>query len=227
VFYTLGAYENSICCIFDHQSKTCALVNPAWEADLFIKTISDKGYKLTDIWLTHWHDDHINAVDELVEKTQAQVYASTAEISYLQINSPVIALKNNQQLTLGATIITAIDTPGHSAGGMSYILNGHIIVGDSLFVYGAGNCSLPGADISQFFQSMQKFNTLDDGLQLHCGHNYGCKINTTIGEQKRGNAFLLIDNETDFIKYINKMQQGLIPYPIKPTNQAELNKLLK
>ena len=48
VLYHIGAYENSIHFIFDKATKTCAIVDPAWEPDLFLKKIKDKGYTLTD-----------------------------------------------------------------------------------------------------------------------------------------------------------------------------------
>ena len=69
VLYHIGAYENSIHFIFDKATKTCAIVDPAWEPDLFLKKIHDKGYTLTDIWITHWHGDHTNAVDDIANKT--------------------------------------------------------------------------------------------------------------------------------------------------------------
>ena len=37
ILYHVGTYENSIHFIFDHASKTCAIIDPAWEADLFIQ----------------------------------------------------------------------------------------------------------------------------------------------------------------------------------------------
>ncbi len=43
ILYHVGTYENSIHFIFDHASKTCAIVDPAWNADLFIQKITDKG----------------------------------------------------------------------------------------------------------------------------------------------------------------------------------------
>jgi glyoxylase-like metal-dependent hydrolase (beta-lactamase superfamily II) len=74
VLYHIGAYENSIHFIFDEETKTCAIVDPAWEPDLFLKKIEDKGYTLTDIWITHWHGDHTNAVDDLANKTGSKNY---------------------------------------------------------------------------------------------------------------------------------------------------------
>ena len=73
---------------------------------------------------------------------------------------------------------------------------------------------------------MQKLKQVDDSVMLHCGHDYGCKINTTMGEQKQGNAFLVIDNEDDFVNYVNGMQQGIIAYPTDALSHAEIQAML-
>jgi hydroxyacylglutathione hydrolase len=226
ILYHIGTLEDSIHFIFDHNTKTCAIVDPAWDAPLFIDRIRNKGYTLTDIWLTHWHFDHTNAVDEIVQATGAKITVGVNEVSYLQINSLPETVENNDTIFIGNTVAKIINTPGHSAGGICYLLDGHIIVGDTLFVYGAGHCSLPGGNINELFHSMQKLKYIDDDVMLHCGHDYGSKINTTMGEQKQGNAFLLLDNEADFVNYVNGMQQGKIPYPTNAMTKKEIKVIL-
>jgi len=226
ILYHVGMYENSIHFIFDHASKTCAIIDPAWEADLFIKRVTDKGYTLTDIWLTHWHNDHMNAVDEIADKTGAEITAGINEIPYLQISNPIKTVEDNDVVCLGGTQATTINTPGHTAGGICYLLDGHLIAGDTLFVYGAGHCSMPGGNVQEFYHSMQKLKLVDDGVMLHCGHDYGCKINTTMGEQKTGNAYLLLDNEESFVKYVDGMSQGLVTYPTEALTLEEIQRML-
>lgn len=226
ILYHIGKLENSIHFIFDHDSKTCAIVDPAWEANLFIQIVADKGYKLTDIWLTHWHGDHTNAVDEIADKTGAKITIGIHETTYLNLANQIRTVKDQDKISLGNTNATIIHTPGHSAGGICYLLDKHLIAGDSLFVYGAGHCSLPGDDMMEFYYSMQKFKQIEDHVMLHCGHDYGCKIETTMGEQKLGNAWLVIDNPQDFIQYMQRMSQGLIPYPTKALSKAEIQAML-
>ena len=226
ILYHVGTYENSIHFIFDHASKTCAIVDPAWEADLFIQKITDKGYTLTDIWLTHWHNDHMNAVDEIANKTGASITAGINEIPYLDIKNPIKTVDDKDTVTLGATSATIINTPGHTAGGVCYLLDGHLIAGDSLFVYGAGHCAMPGADANVLFHSMQKLKQIEDGVLLHCGHDYGSKITTTMAQQKSGNPFLMIDNEDDFVRYRNHIHDGSRTYPMQPVSQQALDALL-
>ncbi|MBE8189839.1 MAG: MBL fold metallo-hydrolase [Candidatus Thioglobus sp.] len=227
ILYHIGALENSIHFIFDHDSKTCALIDPAWEADLFLQRIAEKGYTLSDIWLTHWHFDHTNAVDELVKKTGAKVTVGVFELPYLQIDSlPDNAVRHDETIFIGKTPAKIISTPGHSAGGTCYLLENRLIAGDTLFVYGAGHCSLAGGNIGKLFASMQTLKTLDDSIKLHCGHDYGIKIETTMGEQKRGNAFLLIDSEADFSRYVEGMRGGIYPYPTGAVSKNSLNEML-
>ncbi len=227
ILYHMGALEDSIHFIFDHDSKTCAIIDPAWDGDLFLQRIRNKGYTLTDIWLTHWHFDHTNAVDELVEKTGAKVTVGINEIPYLQIDSlPDVGVNDNDVIFIGKTPAKIINTPGHSAGGVCYLLDGHLIAGDTLFVYGAGHCALPGADVTDMYHSMQKLKQIDDEVMLHCGHDYGVKIETTMGEQKRGNAWLLIDTQQDFVKYLDGMTQGLIAYPNDALSLKEIKAML-
>ncbi len=227
ILYHVGTYENSIHFVFDHASKTCAIIDPAWEADLFIQKITDKGYTLTDIWLTHWHNDHMNAVDEIAEKTGAKITAGINEMPYLHLKHAVTTVvDDNDTVTLGNTKATIISTPGHTAGGICYLLDGHLIAGDSLFVYGAGHCAMPGADAGVFFHSLQKLKQVADEVLLHCGHDYGSKITSTMAEQKSGNPFLMINNEADFIRYRNQIHDGSRSYPMQPVSQQELDALL-
>ncbi|TEU28615.1 MAG: MBL fold metallo-hydrolase [Gammaproteobacteria bacterium] len=226
ILYHVGTYENSIHFIFDHASKTCAIVDPAWEADLFIQKITDKGYTLTDIWITHWHNDHVNAVDEIAEKTGAKITVGANETRYLRLRHAVTTVNDNDTVSLGDTKATIINTPGHTAGGICYLLDGHLIAGDSLFVYGAGHCAMPGANANVLFHSMQKLKQVADNVLLHCGHDYGSEITTTMAEQKSGNPFLMIDDKDDFVRYRNQIHDGSRTYPMQPVSQQELDALL-
>ena len=160
ILYHIGALEDSIHFIFDHDSKTCAIIDPAWDPQLFVKRVKDKGYTLTDIWLTHWHFDHTNAVDELVEMTGAKVTAGIYEMPYFQIETLPNTVEDGESIFIGKTSAKIINTPGHSAGGICFLLDGHIIVGDTLFVYGAGHCSLPGGNVRELYHSMQSLSKL-------------------------------------------------------------------
>jgi len=228
VMYHIGAYENSIHFVVDKKTKQCAIVDPAWEADSFIQKIKDKGYNLTDIWITHWHGDHTNAVDEMADKTGAKISAGVNELPYLDLTNTVHTLSDGDVLKLGETEIKIIETPGHTAGGVCYLLDDHLIAGDTLFVYGVGICCLAGSDPVKLFHSLNKLKShVPDDTTLLCGHDYGSEISTTLGEQKKANPFLLLLDDLDtFVRYRMEVHDVTRTYPMSPMTLAEVNALL-
>ncbi len=228
IIYHLGQLENSIHIICDDNSKTAAVIDPAWDSDLFINITNKLGYKITQIWITHWHPDHTNAVDELANKTNAKILAGSDEIPYLSnIKNTIEAVTDGQIITVGTTKAKVIVTPGHTSGGVCFLLENHLIAGDTLFVYGAGHCALPGASAKQCFHSMQKLKQIPDNIHLRCGHDYGDKKTTTMGEQKNGNPFLLIDNLPDFINYREQIHDKTRVYPMQKMTKQELLSIIK
>ncbi len=226
VIYKIGILENSIHFIFDKNTKECVIIDPAWESELFLNIISQYKSKLTQIWLTHWHHDHTNAVDELVEKTGAKVFIGKDEC-LLNIDSQVSYLTDKDIINIGNTTAQVLFTPGHTNGGVSYLLNNRFIAGDTLFIYGAGHCQLPMANAGDFYNTMQRIKKkIPNNFYLHCGHDYGSKITTTMYEQKIGNPFLLIDNKDDFILYRELIHDKTRNFPMNFMSKDELFKVL-
>ena len=228
IIYHLGALENSIHIICDHKTKKSCVIDPAWDSDLLVHTSQDAGYDISAIWLTHWHFDHTNASDDLALKTGAPIYAGAYEIPYLSaIKQPIHSLSDGQIIQVGDVSVRVIHTPGHSAGGISFLLKNNFIAGDVLFVYGAGHCQLAGADARQLFLTMQKIKTqIPDNTYLRCGHDYGDVLTTTMAVQKKSNPFLLIDNMDDFVRYREKIHDKTRKYPMSALSLSEIKALL-
>lgn len=223
----LGPLENTISIILDHNTKKACVIDPACDADLFIKTTKQKGYTITDIWLTHWHTDHTDATDELAEKTNARILVGENEVKYLNINSDYSTVKDNEIIAIGDTKAKVINTPGHTAGGVCYLLDKHLITGDTLFIYGAGHCALKGASAKELFSTMQRLKKeIPDDTYIHCGHDYGEVFTTTMLEQKKGNPFLLINDVKDFIRYRNNIHDITRKYPMHAMTKEEIVSLL-
>ena len=227
VIYHLGALENSIHIICDHKSKKACVIDPAWDSDLFIQVTQKMGFNIDTIWLTHWHPDHTNATNDLVDKTGALIYAGQDEATYLSsIQHPINWVTNGQIITLGNSQARVIFTPGHTAGGVCFLLENRLIAGDTLFIYGAGHCAMPGADVNQFFHSMKLLKTLPNEVYLHCGHDYGCELTTSLGKQKQGNPFLLIDDQANFVRYRQEIHDKTRQYPMSAMTKEAVMALL-
>ena len=70
----LGPLENFIYLLVDEDSKTAAVVDPAWDVNAIVNHAKNLNVQITDVLLTHSHNDHINGVDELLDHYDAQVH---------------------------------------------------------------------------------------------------------------------------------------------------------
>ena len=98
------------------------------------------------------------------------------------------SVEEGQEIKLGNTKINVIATPGHTPGGVCFLTEGNIFVGDTLFDGSIGRTDLPGGDHKELIHSIKtKLLTLDDKLIVHCGHG----PETTIQKERSTNPFLV------------------------------------
>jgi len=71
----LGPMNNFIYLIEDAASKRAAIVDPAWDVSKMLELAEKHGVTITDILLTHSHPDHINGVDAVLDKYDAQLHS--------------------------------------------------------------------------------------------------------------------------------------------------------
>lgn len=105
-----------------------------------------------------------------------------------------------------AYLLSEKDRPGAPWG---------VLTGDSLFVNSAGRSDLLGSSrakelAEQLFHTLHDFYlTLDDGVLIYpahgqgspCGEDIGDRLSSTIGYERRFNAFLQFNNATSFTKH--------------------------
>jgi hydroxyacylglutathione hydrolase len=199
----LGPMDNFVYMIQDHSSKRAAIVDPAWEMPKVVMLAQHQGFEITDILLTHSHHDHTNGLAEILKTYDAQVHLSKAEAAFwgYQLNKPVLH-EDGDTIQLGNTQIEVLHTPGHTPGSVCYYLDGHVITGDTLFVYACGRCDLDGGNAEQMYHSLKKLGSaLPPETVIHPGHHYAHSPSSTIGEQLEGNPFMQFDKIADFVDY--------------------------
>jgi glyoxylase-like metal-dependent hydrolase (beta-lactamase superfamily II) len=210
----VGQMGNFVYLIQDHASKTAAIVDPAWEITKLVALTQHQGYKITDILLTHSHHDHTNGLDELLTKTDAQVHLMKAEAQFWgrQLKRTTLH-QDGEQIILGKTFITVWHTPGHTPGSACYHLNGHLLTGDTLFIYGCGRCDLEGGNAEQMYHSLKRLATeLPPATVIHPGHHYSYQPSSTLAEQIKGNPFMQFDDSERFIRYRMYDHKRQTPY---------------
>src|SRR6516225_5844515 len=75
----VGLLQNFCEILFCPETREAAIVDPAWEVDRLLAEVERLGLKVTTALITHTHNDHIEGVDLLVEKTGAAVVVNPRE----------------------------------------------------------------------------------------------------------------------------------------------------
>ena len=95
-----------------------------------LKLIRELGLKLIYVLETHVHTDHQSGAEKLAETTGAQTAIGRKTGS----TTASVLLEDGQKLSFGALSIKALATPGHTPGCMSFLLDGMLFCGDTMFI---------------------------------------------------------------------------------------------
>jgi len=207
-----------------HDTATGATASiDAPEAAAVERALKTKGWRLTDILVTHHHADHTGGIAELRARHRCRVVAPQGEAARIPLIDATV--REGGTVRVGSLTGQVYETPGHTAGHISYFFAPEKLafVGDTLFSIGCGRV-IEGTP-EMMWASLLKLRALPDETQIYCGHEYtvanvrfaltiepGNKdlqaradeakrqvaagqatIPTTIGEEKRANVFLRAD----------------------------------
>jgi hydroxyacylglutathione hydrolase len=155
--------------LHDPESGETATIDTP-EASRILEEADSKGWKITQIWNTHWHPDHAGGNADIVAKTGARV-VGPKEVERIG-KGPDRVLVEGDTVKLGAVTATILDTPGHTAGHIVYHLPDQKIafVGDTLFALGCGR--LFEGTAQQMWTSLGKLRALPDDTTVYCAHEY-------------------------------------------------------
>ena len=219
----LGPMENFIYLIQDHDTGRAAVVDPAWEVSRIVQAARRLGVRITDILLTHSHHDHVNGIEELLGQYDAQLHLLKPEARFWGRELPQPSLHHGGDvIDLGETSIEVLHTPGHTPGSACYLLDGNLITGDTLFVFGCGRCDLSGGDPEQMFQTLKRMQErLPTDTVIHPGHNYAEQPTSTLAEQAEGNPFLHFDDPARFVRYRMHYHDRHRHEPYRPVPRGE------
>ncbi len=135
------------------ESNECAVIDPGADAEKIIKAVSVLNGK--DILITHGHADHIGALKEVSKETGALVCVHPEDAARFKINTD-LELLDGDELCIGEYYLNIIHAPGHTAGQVCFdLLDGRIIVGDTVFVGGPGK-TWSAEDFETTMENMQK-----------------------------------------------------------------------
>jgi hydroxyacylglutathione hydrolase len=155
--------------IHDPGSGATAAID-APEAAAVEAALQKTGWKLSDILVTHHHADHTQGIAELKRKHRCRVVAPRGEAQRIADVDETVG--EGDPVRVGGLIGSVLETPGHTAGHISYVFAADKLafVGDTLFSIGCGRVIEGNPEM--MWQSLLKLRALPDDTRFYCGHEY-------------------------------------------------------
>ena len=197
--------------------KTCAVIDPRRDVDIYINEARELGVTITHILETHLHADFISGHMDLAEKTGAKIYAPKS--GHCKFDH--VPVSEGDHIDIEDMRLDILETPGHTPEHIVYTVTDNargdapigVFAGDVLFVGDVGRPDL-FPDMAEelagkLFHSLHdKLLRLPDHCEVYpahgagslCGRSMGAKWTTTIGYERRYNPSLQIKDKDEFIR---------------------------
>ncbi len=241
----------------DPASRQAMIIDPVWVFDpvsgcadaAFIYEVLEaaekKGYRITWVLETHAHADHLTAANLIRSRTQAKIACGRGicgvQENFVRVfnmtNTPVDGsqfdrlLSEGDEIELGELSIRVMETPGHTADSVTYLVGNAAFIGDTLFApaFGTARCDFPGGNAAQLYDSIRKLYELPGETQLFLCHDYPKAGNEpvrmmTVAESMQNNIHLKADTaRADYIAMRTKRDSQLgLPRLILPSLQVNI-----
>ena len=192
--------------VTDVESNEAVLIDCSDSNSEFIDAIKNSGVQLKYILLTHGHFDHILGVEKfqstfgvdtyMAKEDEEQVEAAPEMIRYFsgkeisKLAKITHFVKDGDEFFIGKTKIKAISTPGHTQGGMCYLVGEKdLFSGDTLFFRSVVRTDFPGGNFASIKKSVKDvLFKLSGDVVVHPGHGQ----KSTIDYEKKFNEIINI-----------------------------------
>lgn len=198
----LGSVQTNCYFVYREGEKEVIVFDPADKGKYLFEKLTENGFSVKGILLTHAHFDHIFGCTELRKLSGAKVYAMEAEKvlcqdPYVNVSAQTGRkctievdeyINDGQEVTIAGMTCKVIATPGHTIGSCCYYFEeaGILISGDTLFAESVGRTDLPTGSMAKLVHSVkEKLLVLPEEVTVYPGHG----DTTTIGHEKQYNPF--------------------------------------
>ncbi len=158
-----GIYAANCYLIADEDTKEAIVLDPGGDEDDIIKAILENQLKIKAVLLTHGHIDHVGAVKSICENYKVKTYISEKDVQLMEKGSYVfgnikdvekVYIKDNEMIKFGSIEVKCIETPGHTPGGLSFLIGENLFTGDTLFSGSIGRTDFEGGDYDTIIKSI-------------------------------------------------------------------------
>ncbi len=161
--------DNYVWLVHDAASGETVAVDPA-VADPVLEAAAARGWRIDQIWNTHWHGDHTGGNAAIKAATGCIITGPAAEAE--RIGTLDRTVGEGDSVRIGDHVAQVMALPAHTAGHIAYHLSDERIafVGDTLFAMGCGR--LFEGTAAQMFANLQRLAALPEDTRIYCAHEY-------------------------------------------------------
>ena len=227
----LGCFSYVIGC---PGAKAMAVVDPKRDVQDYLDISREEGMRITHIFNTHVHADHVSGDQELRSATDADIYIhESAPVEYRHKD-----LADGDVFEIGAAKIQVLHTPGHTPNAVSLLVTDTVrspdpqmlLTGDLLFVGDIGRPDLAGEEILEeqiknLYHSLYvKLSDYPDHLEVFpahgegslCGRGMSAKKSSTLGYERRANPMLRFPSFDAF------RTEVMAVFPVRPKSFSHI-----
>ena len=201
-----------------HDGSDAVVIDPQRDIARVLDAVRDHGLTVRAVGETHIHNDYVTGGLELSKRLGVPYFVNEAD----QVTYERTPVRDGYTFRAGTFAVTVVETPGHTPTHVSYLAvsddgKAAVFTGGSLLYGSVGRPDLLGPEMTDFlarsqFRSVHKLaNNLDDEVEVQPTHGFGsfcssssCEAGSTstIGNEKRSNFALLLDDEDEFKKVL-------------------------
>lgn len=198
-----GFIEENCFIVSNPATRETVVIDPGDDAPQLLARLQEMRAKVVAYLLTHGHVDHLTALAALDAVFPAPIHIHPRDAAWCfsgrnelpgfygapdTPKSLVVPVAEGSVLELAGARWAVIETPGHTPGGVCYLLENDraLFAGDTLFRSTVGRTDLPGGDSRALARSLRKLAGLPEDLTVYPGHGEP----TTLGREKRDNYFM-------------------------------------
>lgn len=186
--FVVGMIENNNYLLIDENSKEAVLIDCSEYISEIEENLKKYDAKLKYVLITHGHFDHILGLEELhkvfpetpilapindkelIEDVSSFVDRFVGGLGHVNVPPITKYIDENESLSIGNSKITVINTPGHTSGGVCYLVDNKLFSGDTIFLGSVGRTDF-GGNYQQLKNSVQYIlNSLDEDIKIYPGH---------------------------------------------------------
>ena len=161
--------DNYVWLVHEPSSGETAVIDPA-VAEPVLAEAQARGWRISQIWNTHWHPDHTGGNAAIKAATGALITGPAAEAE--RIPTLDRRVSEGDRVTLGPVEAEVLEVPAHTAGHIAFHLPSEeiVFVGDTLFAMGCGRLFEGTAE--QMHGNLQRLAALPPETRAYCAHEY-------------------------------------------------------